>query len=253
MRARWSPGLWVGARVIVVSALVLSTACQSRTITAPTPTGTAGGSSGSSGSIPVSALTTIATAATVEQVGAGQTSTSNNYLGQSVTIPGTASYNNLRFNWDGNSSSALTAPAPPPGPLAVGHLFLLTQEYLGLPGDLGPSTAGYLAESERIENGQYVFSASVTVNAGAKYWFYSSWTPGSVGPFHPITGFSEDSYAGGDMYIAPELVGFNPLPFRKAPASERVISFGPPIVYYIPPPGTYIDANFTLMGLPAGR
>lgn len=253
MRALRSPGPWAGAQMIVIGALVLGTACQNKTATAPTPAGSAGGSSGSSGSVPVSALTTIAAAATVEQIGAGQTATSNNYLGQSVTIPGSTSYNNLRFNWDGNSSSALTGPAPASGPLAVGHVFLLTQEYLGLPGDLGPSTPGYVAESEGIDTNQYVFSPSVTVKAGAKYWFYSSWAPGSVGPFHPITGFSEDSYPGGDMYIAPELVGFSPLPFRKAPASERVISLGPPIVYYVPPPGTYIDANFTLMGFPTAR
>jgi hypothetical protein len=54
------------------------------------------------------------------------------------------------------------------------------------------------------------------------------------------------------MYIAPVLGGsFPPLPFRKAQASLRVISFGPPIVYYTPPPGTYVDANFKLIGAPA--
>ena len=52
------------------------------------------------------------------------------------------------------------------------------------------------------------------------------------------------------MYVAPELRGFSPLPFRKAAASWRVISIGPPIVYYVPPPGTYVDANFKLMGAP---
>lgn len=120
--------------------------------------------------------------------------------------------------------------------------------YLGLPGELEPSTPGYLAQSQGIDQGQYVFPPSVTVKGGIRYWFYSSWKAGSVGPFDPITGFSEDSYDGGDMYIAPELTGFSPLPFRKAAASWRVISPGPPIAYYIPPPGTYIDANFKLMG-----
>jgi len=47
------------------------------------------------------------------------------------------------------------------------------------------------------------------------------------------------------MYIAPELPA---QPFRKAQASWRVISLGPPIEYYKPPAGTYIDANFRLMG-----
>jgi hypothetical protein len=236
------------ARAIFIAALVSTTACQNRT-TAPTPPGAHESSPVDSSPVPVSALMTIAEASTLEQVGAGQTATSRNYLGQSVTIPGTSSYNNLRFNWDGYGPGSVLTPGPR-GPLAVGDLFLLTQEYLGLPGDLGPSTPGYLARSEGIDQGQYVFSPSVTLNGGAKYWFYSSWRPGTVGSFQPITGFSQDTYGGGDMYIAPELTGFNPLPFRKAQASWRVISPGPPIVYDIPPPDTYIDANFKLMGAP---
>ena len=238
---------------ILLAALAAATACGN-SATAPTPAGSGTGSSSGSTSVPVSALRTIAEASTLEQVASGQTATSNNYLGQSVTIPESSSYNNVRFNWDGYTASAPTAPAVR-GPLAVGHLFLLTQEYLGLPGGLGSSTPGYVAQSERIDSNQYVFPPSVTLNAGGKYWFYASWAPGSVaaGTFNPITGFSEDSYAGGDMYIAAELAGFTPQPFRKAAASWRVISLGPPIQYYIPPPGTYIDANFTLLGAPTAK
>jgi hypothetical protein len=199
--------------------------------------------------ITVAALaTTIAQAATLEQVAAGGTATSNNYLGQSVTIPGAASYDNIRFNWDGSIRTTPTAAAER-GPIAAGTLFILTREYLGLPADLSASTPGYLAQSSSIEDGRYVLPASVTLTGGAKYWFYSVWTPGSAGSVSPITGFSEDTYAGGDMYIAPELGGSFPAqPFRMAPASWRVISFGPPVVYYTPPAGTCIDANFTLLG-----
>jgi hypothetical protein len=89
------------------------------------------------------------------------------------------------------------------GPLAVGDLFILTREYLGLPEDLGVSTPRFLAQSERIEDGRYVFAPSVTLAGRTKYWFYSRWAPGSAGTVSPITGFSEDTYAGGDMYIAP--------------------------------------------------
>src|SRR6185503_16846286 len=142
---------------------------------------------------------------------------------------------NLRFNWDGYTSTSITVP-PVRGPLAVGDLFILTQEYLGLPGNLGSSTAGFLARAERVEQGQYVFAPSVALKGGTQYWFYMYYAPGSA-RFSPLGGFSEDTYAGGDMYIAPELSGFSPLPFRKAAASWRVISFGPPTVYYIPPPG----------------
>jgi len=235
---------------MLTGALVSTLACQNTT-TAPTRTGP-DGATPADRSVPASALLTIAEASTLEQVAGGQTATSNNYLGQSVTIGGTASYNNLRFNWDGYAPGTITA-AGPRGPLAVGNLILLTEEYLGLPGNLGASTPGYVAQSQRIDQGQYVFSPSVTLKSGTKYWFYASWQAGTVGGFHPITGFSEDAYAGGDMYIAPELTTFSPLPFRKAQASLRVISFGPPIVYYTPPPGTCVDANFKLVGAAAAQ
>jgi hypothetical protein len=196
---------------------------------------------------------TIAESSTLEQITVGQTATSNNYLGQSVQVPGGRSYNNIRFNWDGTVTQAPLTPAAR-GPLAVGALFILAQEYLGLPANLGPSTPGFMAQTPTIEQGQYVFAPSVTLQGGTKYWFYAYWAPGSVGSVSPITGFSEDAFSGGDMYIAPELGGgFSPQPFRKALASWRVISFGPPIEYSKPPAGTCIDANFRLMGAPAGQ
>ena len=229
-------------RLALVATLVLGTACGSG-VTAPSPASTPPEAAPvATPSVPVSALVTIAESSTIEQEGAGLTGTSNNYLGQSVTLRGAGSYNNLRFNWDGATSTSPTGPFTR-GPLAVGDLFILTQEYLGLPGNLGASTAGFLAKAERVDQGQYAFAASVTLKGGTKYWFYTYYAPGSV-DFRPIHGFSEDTYSGGNMYIAPELGGFSPQPFRKAAASMRVISFGPPIVYYTPPPGTYIDANF---------
>jgi hypothetical protein len=237
-------------RLGLVGTLVLVTACGSG-VTAPSQTSTPPGAPVDAPTVPVSALVTIAESSTIEQEGAGQTGTSNNYLGQSITIPGAGSYNNLRFNWDGYTSTSPTVP-PVRGPLAVGDLFILAQEYLGLPANLGTSTAGFLARAQRAEQGQYVFAPSVTLKGGTRYWFYMYYAPGSA-HFSPITGFSEDTYSGGDMYIAPELGGFSPLPFRKAAASLRVISFGPPVVYYTPPPGTYVDANFKLMGAPAGQ
>jgi len=228
----------------LILALVFASACRNNAATPTSPADAA---------VPVSALVTIAESSTLEQVGTGQTSTSNNYLGQSVTVPGTSSYNNLRFNWDGYAPGSLSAPGPR-GPLAVGDLYVLTQEYVGLPSGLGSSTPGFLAQSQAIDNGQYVFPPTVTLKGGTKYWFYSSWVPGAVQSFNPIGGFSEDTYADGDMYIAPVLGGsFTPLSFRKAQASWRLISSGPPAVYYQPPPGTYIDANFKLMGASTGR
>jgi len=235
-------------RLGFVGTLVLGTACGNGVTT---PTSTSPSNLVDVPSVPVAALVAIAESSTIEQAGSGQTGTSNNYLGQSITVPGTGSYNNLRFNWEGRSPTSPTVPATG-GPLAVGDLFILTQEYLGLPANLGTSTAGFLAQSQRADQGQYVFAPSVTLKGRTRYWFYMYYAPGTA-RFSPITGFSEDTYSDGDMYIAPELGGFSPLPFRKAAASLRVISFGPPIVYYTPPPGTYVDANFKLMGALAGQ
>ncbi len=206
---------------------------------------------GQTSSVPASSLVTIAQTATVE-VTAGKTGTSNNYPGQSVTVPAGPSYNNIRFNWDGSVGLYVNGPAPRQ-PLAVGTLFILSQEYLGLPGGLSASTPGFVAQSQRIEQGQYVFAPAVTLKGGTKYWFYTYWAPGSAGLVSWVGGFSEDSYPGGDGYVAPELGGsLAPLAFRKALASWRVISLGPPIQYYKPPEGTCIDANFKLMGAPIG-
>ena len=234
-------------RLGLVATLVFGTACGSG-VTGPSPASTPQSAPVAPSPVPVAALVTIAESSAIEMEDAGKIGTSNNYLGQSIAIRGSASYNNLRFNWDGYTSTSITVP-PVRGLLAVGDLFILTQEYLGLPGNLGSSTAGFLARAERVEQGQYVFAPSVALKGGTQYWFYMYYAPGSA-RFSPLGGFSEDTYAGGDMYIAPELSGFSPLPFRKAAASWRVISFGPPTVYYIPPPGTYVDANFKLMGAP---
>lgn len=242
-------------RFALLVTVALGTGCGGG-VTTPASSPTSPGSPDGASAVPLSALVTIAESATIEQQGTGQTGTSNNYLGQSLTIPGTGSYNNVRFSWEGNTSTSPAAPATR-GPIAVGDLFVLTQEYLGLPGSLGASTPGFVAKAERIDQGQYVFAPSVTLKAGTQYWFYMYYAPGSA-HFSPITGFSEDAYPGGDMYIAPELGEINagspvpPRPFRKAAASLRVISFGPPIVYYTPPPGTYVDANFKVMGALTG-
>ena len=237
---------------LLATVLTGAVACQG-SVTRPTSSSTDLPVAESPATVPVAALVAIQKSSTVEQVGTGQTGTSNNYLGQSITIPGTSSFNNLRFSWEGSMSMELTAPSAP-GPIAAGDLLILTQEYLGLPASLAASTPGFLARAERIEAGQYVFAPSVMLKGGTKYWFYSSWTPGSIRVFNPITGFSEDGYAGGDMYIAPDLgTSFDARPFRKASASLRVISFGPPVVYYTPPPGTYVDANFELKGAPVAQ
>lgn len=148
---------------------------------------------------------------TLIDVTAGGTGTFN-FAGQSLVIPGGGSFNNLRFNWYTFAGS----------PAAFGTLYLLTQEYLGLPGDLSPSTPGFVARSETIVDNQYRFAPGITLTGGTQYWVYTD-TQGSF-----VTSFFGSTYAGGDLY----LTGVPTLPFRKAIAA----------------PGVFLDANFRLQG-----
>lgn len=154
-------------------------------------------------------------------VTAGATGTWN-YSGQSVTVPAGA-YNNITFNW----YDFHRAPA------AFGTLYVLTQEYLGLPGGLG-SAPGLVARSERVVNGEYVFAPEVILNGGVKYWFYTD-TQGSF-----ANSFDVDIYGSGDSYVS----GIASQPFRKSQASGRMVNG----VYVPPPPGVFTDASFRLRG-----
>ena len=145
------------------------------------------------------------------QVTAGTTGTFN-WAGQSVTTPAGGPFASLRFNWFTFSGA----------PTAFGTLYLLTQEYLGLPGDLGPSTPGYVAQSVAIVDNEYRFAPGVTLNGSTQYWFYTD----TQGAF--VTSFFGSTYAGGDLYVT----GVPTLPFHKALAAA----------------GIFLDANFKLQG-----
>jgi hypothetical protein len=153
-------------------------------------------------------------------VTAGGTGTFN-WAGQSVTLPA-GTFSNLRFHLYTFQRT----------PAAFGTLYLLKQEYLGLPRDLGLSTPGFIARSDRVENNEYVFPSTVTISGGVRYWFYTD----TQGPF--AGSFDTDIYPGGDMYVT----GYPANPFRKAPASGRMVGGA-----YVPPPaGVFVDANFRL-------
>jgi len=151
----------------------------------------------------------------------------DNWPGQSVTIPGTGSYNTLRFSWYHYN--------PAGTPKAFGTLYLLTQEYSGIPADLGPSTPGFVARSETIKDNQYVFPSGTTVAGGKRYWFYSD----TRGQF--TYSFNKDVYPDGDLYAT----GYPTTAFSKSQASWLRLPSGE---YLKPAPGTGVDANFTLRG-----
>jgi len=86
----------------------------------------------------------------------------NYSLGQSLTTPTGGLWDNISFNFIDSTGN----------PYANGTLFLLTQEYLGTPGDLGSSTAGYLAASMSSAGGIWDFAPSVLLQGNTTYWFY---------------------------------------------------------------------------------
>lgn len=144
---------------------------------------------------------------------------------QSVTIPAGV-YANLHFNWYTRSG----------GPVAFGTLYLLTQEYLGVPGGL-KAALGLVAASSQVANGEYVFPEDLEIAGGRQYWFYGD-TMGSY-----WYSFDLDVYSGGDSYNT----GYFANPFSKSNASGHYTSFNPPV--FVPAPaGLYTDANFRLRG-----
>jgi hypothetical protein len=110
----------------------------------------------------------------------------NQFTGQSVTTPAGGPFDNITFNFF--SDTAATTPA------AAGDLFILTQQYLGLPGGLSSATPGFLAESTGISGGIYQFAPSVTLQGGTQYFFY---TDAQFQTAFAVPG----TYAGGIMYF----------------------------------------------------
>ncbi len=222
--------------LLLLMTLASSTGCghSADAPTAPTGAGAPGVPGTQAGALPV---------VTLVEVSKQLTMTSRNYVGQSVTIPAGAAVSDIRFNWytykNGGDQAARNQTAT-----AFGALYVLSQEYLGLPAGLSASTPGYVGKSAYAADGQYFFGSAVTLAGGKRYWFYTD----AGGSF--VTSFNVSSYAGGDMYITGQTDPVFPvLPFRKAPASWLLQPDGG---YLIPPPGTFVDADFRLQGSVGG-
>lgn len=199
-----TPALW-----IAVTASLMVTACGGGS----TPASPAGAASRE--------IKTLVDLTTGLDVTAGGTGTLN-YAGQSFVAPGSSAYDNIRFHWYTFQRT----------PTAFGTLTLLKQEYLGLPGGLSPSTPGFVARSVQLSDGAYLFAEEVSIQGGTKYWVYTD-TSGSF-----AGSFDQDIYPDGDEY----LTGIVNQPFRKAPASGRMVNG----VLVPAPPGVFVDANFKL-------
>src|SRR5918993_1028873 len=89
------------------------------------------------GAVPAD-LRTLVDVTTGLDITSGETGTFN-WVGQSFVVPESGSFGDLRFNFYTFRKA----------PVAFGSLFLLTQEYLGVPGALSAATPGFVARSER--------------------------------------------------------------------------------------------------------
>jgi hypothetical protein len=159
------------------------------------------------------------------------------HAGQSVTIPEGGAVSQIRFNWFTYKSGADQA-ARNQSPTAFGELYILTQEFLGIPPDLSSSTPGFVARAERIESDEYVFASTVTLEAGRQYFFYTN------GKGNHVYTFDVDAYPGGDKY-GTNYGGLVTGGYVKSGASWRAVPGGG---YIIPPAGTFTDADFRLRG-----
>jgi hypothetical protein len=114
-------------------------------------------------------------------------------LGQSLMTPAGGPWNNLTFNWFDSASN----------PIATGTLFLLNQEYLGTPGALGTATPGYIAQSQSIAGGMYIFAPDISIQPTTMYFYYTNQTvPNNTGDGNVITGSAYADVGNGGTYIS---------------------------------------------------
>jgi hypothetical protein len=185
--------------VLPCVAVLALAACGGKSATAP-----------SSGSSPP----TIQTIAELLIPNAVQTGPAR--LAQSVTLPAGGAFNNIRFQW-------IPSPGAPP---LTGALYIIDREYLG-PLRVLSTAPGLVARSIRIENGEYVFDAAVTLAGGTQYWF------GADSDVKYLSSQrTSDIYAGGDLYFSGSLTGGEDSYVRA----------------YVVSPNERLDASFSLRG-----
>jgi len=186
-------------------------------------------------SIAVSLATSMATlalvaggtlASSVQPVSAATITESTNvtgstgfFPGQSVTTPGSGEpWNNITFNWFSNVSATT--------PTAFGTLFLLNQSYAGTPASLSSAITGFLAQSQSISGGQYIFDPTVVLQPNTQYFFYANQSG-------TVIGANFTTYLGGSAYGS---FGLNSS-FVNGPNSDASFRLsGTPVATAVPTP-----------------
>jgi hypothetical protein len=96
---------------------------------------------------------------------ASSTSPTNLAGGLAITTPSGGPWNHLRFS--------CFSDLPAQTPIAVGHVFLLTQAHNLLPASLSSATPGFVAASMLASGGVWSLAPGVTINPGTAYCFDS--------------------------------------------------------------------------------
>jgi hypothetical protein len=111
------------------------------------------------------------------------------YQGQSFTVSGTGSYDDIDFNFYDTSNN----------PLAAGTGYLFSSVYNGTPGALSTATANLLGTATS-GGGEYTFAPTLTLQAGTTYYFYENAvitdTGGNPGPAAYFTFSSTSNFSG---------------------------------------------------------
>jgi hypothetical protein len=132
-------------------------------------------------------------AGTISEFGGGTATFLNEYhFGQMVTTPADGPWYNITFCFAFTGLSGFTSCTGVSGGqfFYPGTLYLLSQQYLGLPSDLA-SAPGLLATSIGTSQSAWIFSSSVVLQPDTTYYFYEdgTWAGGVSIPGGPIGPF----------------------------------------------------------------
>ena len=164
--------------------------------------------------------------------------------GVRVPVLAAGEYDQLAFNL-----YSYVQPNPPPGnppPYAFGTLYLLDREYLGAPLALGESTPGFLARSQQVLGGRWLFDPSVTIVGGRTYFFLVA-----SDRVETTLGSPSANLPGGGLYLAP--TGTEPFTFQPAGSPSYLLTGRAASV--VPEPATWasVGTGLVLVGLAARR
>jgi hypothetical protein len=150
----------------------------------------------------LSLTASLASASVLAQNTGGTNGVQTEFFGQAFTTPTTGGpFTGIEFSF--------YADEPPTTAAAGGTAFLLTQQYLGSPGDLGAGTPGFLGESTSASGGAYIFDPTLALMPGTTYYLYEN---------APITTSGGNAISGGQAYFSLNKadVNDNTIPFTTA-------------------------------------